>query len=177
MPLIERIRAHVLAAERIHADDTPVPVLAKGKCRTGRLWVYVRDDRPFGGKTAPAAALFYSGDRAGVHPEQHLADYAGLMQADAYAGFNKLYAPSRPGGPIVEAMCWAHYLECIFMWSRRRHRQHPLITAARQTPHNNRVNQSAWRKARRFGLGFHGLAFAGPIPECRQNVSMASRFI
>jgi transposase len=108
MPLVERIRAHVFAAERIHADDTPVPVLAKGKCRTGRLWVYVRDDRPFGGKAAPAAALFYSPDRSGVHPEQHLARYAGLMQADAYAGFNKLYEPSRQPGSIVEAMCWAH---------------------------------------------------------------------
>jgi transposase len=108
MPLVERIRAHVFAAERIHADDTTVPVLAKGKCRTGRLWVYVRDDRPFGGAAAPAAALFYSPDRSGVHPEQHLAGYAGLMQADAYAGFNKLYEASRRGGPIVEAMCWAH---------------------------------------------------------------------
>jgi transposase len=88
--------------------DTPVPVLAKGKCRTGRLWVYVRDDRPFGGKAAPAAALFYSPDRGGVHPAQHLADYAGLMQADAYAGFNKLYEASRKPGPIIEAMCWAH---------------------------------------------------------------------
>jgi transposase len=108
MPLVERVRAHVFAAERIHADDTPVPVLAKGKCRTGRLWVYVRDDRPFGGKAPPAAALFYSPDRSGVHPEQHLAGYAGLMQADAYAGFNKLYRPSRRPGPIIEAMCWAH---------------------------------------------------------------------
>jgi transposase len=108
MPLVERIRAHVFAAERIHADDTPVPVLAKGKCRTGRLWVYVRDDRPFGGKAAPAAALFYSPDRSGVHPEQQLATYAGLMQADAYAGFNKLYEASRQPRPIVEAMCWAH---------------------------------------------------------------------
>jgi Transposase IS66 family len=139
MPLIERIRAHVFAAERIHADDTPVPVLAKGKCRTGRLWVYVRDDRPFGGKAAPAAVLFYSPDRGGVHPEQHLAGFAGLIQADAYAGFNKLYEASRPGGPIIEAMCWAHYLECIFMWSgcgltgfwRRGH-----ITSGGRTPHN-----------------------------------------
>jgi len=90
MPLVDAIRTHVFAAERIHADDTPVKVLAKGKCRTGRLWTYVRDDRPFAGTVAPAAAFFYSPDRGGVHPDAHLATYAGLMQADAYAGFNRL---------------------------------------------------------------------------------------
>jgi transposase len=90
MPMVEAIRAHVFAAERIHADDTTVPVMAKGKTRTGRLWTYVRDDRPFGGSAAPAAALFYSPDRGGEHPGQHLANYAGLMQADAYAGFNTI---------------------------------------------------------------------------------------
>jgi transposase len=108
MPLVEEIRAHVFVAERIHADDTPVKVLAKGKCRTGRLWTYVRDDRPFAGTAAPAAAFFYSPDRRGVHPDVHLATYAGLMQADAYAGFNRLYAPGREPGPITEVMCWAH---------------------------------------------------------------------
>jgi transposase len=108
MPLVEEIRAHVFAAERIHADDTPVKVLAKCKCRTGRLWTYVRDDRPFAGTAAPAAAFFYSPDRRGVHPDEHLASYAGLMQADAYAGFNRLYAAGRQPGPITEAMCWAH---------------------------------------------------------------------
>jgi transposase len=108
MPMVGAIRAHVFAAERIHADDTTVPVQAKGKCRIGRLWTYVRDDRPFGGTAAPAAALFYSPDRGGEHPEQHLTNYAGLMQADAYAGFNKLYEPCRKPGPIVEVGCWAH---------------------------------------------------------------------
>ncbi len=108
MPLVEEIRAHVFAAERIHADDTPVKVLAKCKCRIGRLWTYVRDDRPFAGTAAPAAALFYSPDRGGVHPDTHLATYSGLMQADAYAGFNRLYAAGRQPGPIAEAMCWAH---------------------------------------------------------------------
>ena len=91
MPLVACIESHVFAAERIHADDTPVPVLAKGKTRTGRLWTYVRDDRPFGGPDPPAALFFYSRDRSGIHPEQHLRAYAGLMQADAYAGFNRLY--------------------------------------------------------------------------------------
>ena len=108
MPLVDAIRDHVFAAERIHADDTTVPVLAKGKCRTGRLWTYVRDDRPFGGTAAPAAMFFYSADRGGVHPDTHLATYAGLMQADAYAGFNRLYDADRKPGPITAAMCWAH---------------------------------------------------------------------
>jgi transposase len=108
MPLVEAVQAQVFAAERIHADDTTVPVLAKGKTRTGRLWTYVRDDAPFGGTDPPAAAFFYSPDRAGQHPERHLASYAGLMQADAYAGFNRLYDASRKPGPIIEAACWAH---------------------------------------------------------------------
>jgi transposase len=108
MPLVDAIRSHVFTAERIHADDTTVPVLAKGKTRTGRLWTYVRDDRPFAGPDPPAAVFFYSPDRAGEHPEQHLAGYAGLMQADAYAGFSKLYESNRKVGPIIEAACWAH---------------------------------------------------------------------
>jgi transposase len=108
MPLVEVIRAHVFAAERIHADDTTVPVLAKEKTVTGRLWTYVRDDRPFAGPDPPAAIFFYSRDRGGEHPEHHLAFYAGLMQADAYAGFNRLYAAGRKPGPIVEAACWSH---------------------------------------------------------------------
>ncbi len=69
MPLVDAIRSHVFAAERIHADDTTVPVLAKGKTRTGRLSTYVRDDRPFAGSDPPAAVFFYSPDRGGVHPE------------------------------------------------------------------------------------------------------------
>jgi transposase len=114
MPLHELIKAHVFAAERIHGDDTTVPVLAKTKCRTGRIWTYVRDDRPFGGKAPPAAVFFYSGDRAGIHPERHLAGYSGILQADAYAGFNALYAPDRKGGPITEAGCWAHARRKLF---------------------------------------------------------------
>jgi len=108
MPLVDVIRTHVFAAERIHADDTTVPVLAKGKTRIGRLWTYVRDDRPFAGPDPPAAVFFYSPDRSGEHPEQHLAGYAGLMQADAYAGFTRLYDAHRKAGPIIEAACWAH---------------------------------------------------------------------
>src|SRR6266446_739424 len=108
MPLVTAMLIHVFAAQRIHADDTTVPVLAKGKTRTGRLWTYVRDDRPFAGPDPPAAGFFYSRDRGSEHPEQHLASYVGLMQADAYAGFNRLYEATRKPGPIVEAACWAH---------------------------------------------------------------------
>jgi transposase len=118
MPLVEVIRGHVFAAERIHADDTTVPVLAKGKTRTGRLWTYVRDDRPFGGRDPPAAIFFYSPDRGARHPEQHLAGYAGLMQADAYAGFNRLYRAARMPGPITEAACWAHARRNFFDLAR-----------------------------------------------------------
>jgi transposase len=107
-PLRDEIEKHVLAAERVHADDTTVPVLARGKCTTGRLWTYVRDDAPFGGAAAPAALYHYSPNRDGIHPETHLAAYAGLLQADAYAGFNGLYVEGRKPGRIVEAACWAH---------------------------------------------------------------------
>ena len=114
MPLVDEIRDHVFAAERIHADDTTVPVLASGKTRTGRLWTYVRDDKPFAGRAAPAAMFYYSPDRGGEHPKTHLADYSGLMQADAYAGFNGLYIAGRKPGPIIEAACWAHGRRKLF---------------------------------------------------------------
>jgi transposase len=114
LPLAELIKAHVFAAERIHGDDTTVPVLAKVKTKTGRLWTYVRDDRPFGGADPPAAVYFYSPDRGGAHPEQHLADYAGILQADAYGGFNALYEAGRKPGPITEAACWAHARRKLF---------------------------------------------------------------
>ena len=107
-PLYEALRAHVLVAARIHGDDTPVPVLAPGKTRTGRLWTYVRDDRPFAGPAPPAAVFFYSPDRRGEHTENHLRSFAGILQADAYAGFNKLYDRARRPGPVTEAACWAH---------------------------------------------------------------------
>src|SRR5882672_8934493 len=107
-PLLRRVEAHVFAAERLHGDDTTVPVLAKGKTHTGRCWVYVRDDRPFGGGAPPAAMFYYSRDRRGEHVEAHLARWSGILQADAYSGYNKLYAADRTPGPILEAGCWAH---------------------------------------------------------------------
>jgi transposase len=114
MPLFKRIEAHVLAAERLHGDDTTVPVLAKGGCDTGRCWVYVRDDQPFGGTAPPAALFHYSRDRAGEHPRTHLATYAGILQADAYSGYGKLYDPARQPGAVTEALCWAHSRRKLF---------------------------------------------------------------
>jgi transposase len=107
-PLIEAIRTHVMGAERIHADDTTVPVLAKMKAVVGRIWTYVRDDRPFAGTDPPAALFYYSRNRAGEHPQGHLAGYVGLMQADAFNGYNDLYRANRKPAPILEAACWSH---------------------------------------------------------------------
>ena len=105
-PLVEALHGYVMAANKVHADDTPVPVLApgNGKTKTGRLWTYVRDDRPAGDEAAPAVWFAYSPDRKGEHPEQHLGKFRGTLQADAYAGFNQLYADGR----IQQAVCWAH---------------------------------------------------------------------
>jgi transposase len=107
-PLHDRLEAHVLSAGRLHGDDTTVPVLAKGKTDTGRAWVYVRDDRPFGGRAPPAAVFYYSRNRGGEHPQRHLASFTGVLQADAYSGFGKLYKADRRPGLILEAGCWAH---------------------------------------------------------------------
>jgi len=129
-PLLRRIESHVFSAGRLHGDDTTVPVLAKGKTDTGRCWVYVCDDRPFGGgadgpaesglasgKTGhparkqgapPAAMFYYSRDRGGEHPRTHLARWSGVLQADAYGGYAQLYEPTRTPGPIQEAACWVH---------------------------------------------------------------------
>jgi hypothetical protein len=127
-PLIELIRRHVLAADRIHGDDTTVPVLAPNKTVTGRLWTYVRDDRPFGGSDPPAALFCYSRDRGGEHPRRHLAGWAGILQADAYAGFNDLYEAKRRPGPITQAACWAHGRRKFFVLADLK--QAPLATEA-----------------------------------------------
>jgi transposase len=113
-PIYELLRAHVLAGDRVHGDETTVPVLAKHETRKGRLWVYVRDDKPFAGPAPPAAVFFYSRDRTAQHPESHLRGYAGILQADAYAGFNRLYDADRKPGPITEASCWAHGRRKLF---------------------------------------------------------------
>jgi len=105
-PLVDEIRKYVLRAAKIHADDTPVPVRApgNGKTKAGRLWTYVRDDRPAGCSTAPAVWFAYSEDRKGEHPRRHLKEFRGALQADAYAGFHHLYGD----GAIYEVACWAH---------------------------------------------------------------------
>ena len=116
-PLRRLVEAHVMAAERLHGDDTTVPVLTKGKTDTGRLWVYVRDDEPFGGAGPPAAIFYYSRDRRGEHPQAHIAGYAGILQADAYDGYNRLYFADRKPGPIREAACWAHARRKFFVFA------------------------------------------------------------
>ena len=106
-PLVTLIEAHVRKGTRLHLDDTPVPVLAPGRTRNGRLWTAVRDDRPFGRPDPPAAAYIYSPDRSGTHAETWLADYAAIIQADAFSGFGRLYEPGRKTGAMIEAACWA----------------------------------------------------------------------
>jgi transposase len=111
-PLVEALRRHVLSANKLHADDTPVPVLApgNGKTKTGRLWTYVRDDRP-AGDTTPAAVWFaHTPDRKGEHPQAHLSNFTGTLQADGYAGFDRIY----DAGRIQEAACWAHVRRKFF---------------------------------------------------------------
>jgi hypothetical protein len=114
-PLHALIEDHVLKAERLHGDDTTVPILAKGKTDTGRAWVYVRDDRPFCGASPPAALFYASRDRSGDHPERHLKQFTGILQADAYAGYNRLYLPERKSGPVTEALCWSHARRKFFV--------------------------------------------------------------
>ncbi|MBX6329772.1 MAG: IS66 family transposase [Pseudolabrys sp.] len=130
--LHELIKAHVFAAERIHRDDTTVLVLAKMQTRTGRIWTYVRDGRPFSGEAPPAAVFFYSPDRTSVHPERHLVGDAGILQADACAGLNALYQTDRKPGPITEAACWAHarrkFFELADVASTARHRRTAAIS-------------------------------------------------
>lgn len=107
-PMHALIEAHVLAAERLHGDDTTVPILAKGKTITGHIWTYVRDDRPFGGRAPPAALYYASRDRRQEHPARHLQGFSGILQADAYGGYNTLYDPTRAAGAVTPALCWAH---------------------------------------------------------------------
>jgi transposase len=113
-PLVETLRRHVMSATKLHADDTPVPVLApgNGKTKTGRLWVYVRDDRASADMTPPAVWFAYTPDRKGIHPQQHLESFNGTLQADAYGGYQAIYETGR----VTEAACWAHYPERGFIW-------------------------------------------------------------
>ncbi|MGN7734644.1 IS66 family transposase [Ensifer sp. 22564] len=114
-PIHSLIEAHVLAAERLHGDDTTVPILAKGKTDTGRIWTYVRDDRPFGGLSPPAALYYASRDRRQEHPERHLKSFTGILQADAYGGYNPLFKVDRDPGSLTKALCWAHSRRKFFV--------------------------------------------------------------
>jgi transposase len=119
-PLVTALNQYVLSATKVHADDTPVPVLCPGRgtTRQGRLWTYVRDDRPSGSNDPAAVWFAYSPDRKGEHPRRHLKDFRGTLQADGYAGFDKLYNDVDPNHPIKEAACCAQYPESGFIWSR-----------------------------------------------------------
>ena len=111
-PLVAALRKEVMASDVLHGDDTPVPVLAPGlgKTKTGRLWAYVRDQRPHGGQRPPAAAYFYSPDRKGEHPQAHLKSFKGVLHADGYAGFNAIFEKAN----VIEAACWAHVRRKFF---------------------------------------------------------------
>jgi transposase len=149
-PIAEGIRAHVFAAEKIHGDDTPVAVLAPGLGRTwtGRLWTFVRDDRPFCGTAPPAAAYFFSPNRKAEHSAGYLRGFSGFLQADAYAGFAALYDPGRKGpGPITEVGCWAHCRRKLFdVWEATKSpvaREAVDENTARFTPPEERLSHRA----------------------------------
>jgi len=107
-PIHDLIRAHILGAERLHADDTTVPQMAKGGTQTARLWTYLRDDRPFAGGAPPAALYYFSTDRRKEHPTRHLAGWTGILQADAYGGYNGVYNTAHKPAPVLSALCWSH---------------------------------------------------------------------
>lgn len=166
MPLFERLQAHVLAAGRLHGDDTSIPVLARGTTDTGRLSTYVRDDRPFGGPDPPAALFHYSRDRRGEHPQGHLASYAGVLQADAFGGYGRLYEPGRMPGPILEAACWVHARRPFFVMADVEAMDYMLKRWAAFTRFldDGRIclsNNAAERALRGIALGRKSWLFAG----------------
>lgn len=170
-PLHRLIAAHVLAAERLHGDDTTVPVLAQGKTDTGRIWTYVRDDQPFGGATPPAAIFYYSRDRKGEHPQGHLADYAGILQADAFEGYNKLYLPERRPGLIREAACWAHARRPFFAMADHEQNQRRKAAGRRDIP----LSPIAVEVVRRIDAVFAvEREINGKPPEERQSVRQST---
>ncbi len=146
-PLHALLKAHVLGAERLHADDTTVPILAKGKTDMGRIWTYVRDDRPFGGKDPPAALYFASRDRRQEHPDDHLKGWRGILQADAYGGYNGLYDPKRKPGPVTSALCWAHARRGFFELA-------DIAASARRGPSAAPVSPIALEAVRRIDAIF-----------------------
>jgi transposase len=174
-PLVARLRQHVLNAPKLHADDTPVPVLApgNGKTKTGRLWTYVRDDRPSGSTEPPAVWFAYSPSRSSEYPDNHLQRFCGVLQTDAFAGFNRLYER----GTIVEAACWAHYPDSAVIQSgcRNTHGRGQATGVSRTDNPDNRQRVS--RKASSFGDGRQLLDEFGASPARLQKASRTSRFI
>lgn len=160
-PLIDRITGHIMASPKLHADDTPVPVLAPGtgKTATGRLWVYLRDNRRWSPSDKPAALFRYSPDRKGERPREHLKTFAGFLQADAYAGFERLYVPDREPGPITPVACWEH----------ARRKLHDVLKAE--------ANSIAAQRLRQIGELYEiGRTIAAEPPEIRRRSRKASRF-
>ena len=149
-PLAEMIGRHVRAGAALHADDTTVPVLAPGlgKTKTGRLWVVVRDERPWGSVVPPAAFYHYSANRKGIHAEALLGTCRGFLHADGYAGFERLYRPTTPDGEptLVEVACWSHNLESVFMWSSGPGPQRWPVATAGGTPDNFRRRVAVRRR-------------------------------
>ncbi len=148
-PLTNALREHVLAAGVVHADDTPIPVLAPGlgKTKTGQLWTYVRDERPAGGQVAPAVWFAYSADRKGANPQEHLQDFAGILQADGYAGYSKIY----DGGRVIEAACWAHYPSPVLCQENPRDRCSYHARELGRTPHKIGEGDESWNPIRGRG--------------------------
>ena len=127
-PLVHSLQKYVLSAYKIHTDDTPVPVLSpgRGKTKTARLWVYARDDRTWADPSPPAVWYQYSENRKGENPRRHLSGFAGVLQADAYAGYDRIFADGR----IIEAACWAHCRRKFYEVHERQ--EHTLGTLAHQ---------------------------------------------
>src|SRR4051794_27266599 len=175
-PLVDALAGDILASDNLHVDDTPVPVLAPGtgKTKTGRLWTYVRDERPFAGSRPPAALFFYSPDRKGEHPQAHLKDFRGVIHVDGYAGFNELFA----GGRIVEAACWRMCGANSSMFTppppRRSPRKHSTASPSfmrsrrqstdhRPTGHESSASSSQSRLPRRWPPGATPLFASSPV--------------
>jgi hypothetical protein len=172
---VRALNQYVMGGHKVHADDTPVPVLApgRGKTKTARLWTYVRDDRA-AGIDQPAAVWFgYSPDRKGEHAAGHLRHFNGIVQADGYAGFNQLYETGR----MREAACWAHYPERSFIRRGTSFRRRTSGISGVRTPHKVDQVHKDCRNASRSPFGFHDFTFAGSMPALFQNACMASRFI
>ncbi|EYR79426.1 IS66 family transposase [Shinella sp. DD12] len=169
-PIHSLIEAHVQAAERLHGDDTTVPILAKGKTDTGRIWTYVRDDRPFGGQSPPAALYYASRDRRQEHPERHLKSFTGILQADAYGGYNPLFKVDREPGPLTQALCWAHSRRKFFVLA-------DIATNAKRGKHAVPISPIAFEAVKRIDALFdiereiNGMA-AGERLERRREVSL-----